>query len=640
MRQRKVKNLTEKYKRYERCLEYRPEERRGQWSQVMEERGFSGDAGPYVEIGCGKGAFIAAMAARHSDRFFIAVEGNRSVLLRALEKIEGNGLRNVVVIPSFVDDLRTWFAPGEVKAIYLNFSDPWQKPSYYRHRLTYRKKLLQYFDTMGPDGQVTFKTDNKDLFEFSVQEAQAADLEIRGITRDLHSSEYAEDSPETEYERKFGGPDGVNINWMCLVKKDGGETGMGEIKSMAAYNGRTIPKEDKIFGISGRAKAAIDKYGKDEVINATIGTLLDDDGDLVVLDSVDQAMKSLTPAQYASYAPIAGIPAFKEAITKAALGNFRTNRYVGVVASPGGTGSLRNAVANYTCPGDKILTHDWHWTTYDTIAAEQGRSVETFQMFNDEGGFDLEDFEYKVKKLLRIQDRLLIILNTPANNPTGYSLSQEEWHKVVEILNESGEDKLVAVCADVAYIDFAGETDETRVFLPELEKLNSNVLPLLAYSASKTFTFYGCRCAVLMCLADSQEVRDEFERVVSFSSRNSWSNSPRGPQEVIAKIYSDPALLAKVDEERKNFRDMLLSRGRAFEAEAAKVGLEIVPFRGGFFTSVPCDDPDAVSRALEEKNIFVVPFAKGVRVSVASISEEKCRKVPAAIKEVLEALEK
>jgi len=65
-----------------------------------------------------------------------------------------------------------------------------------------------------------------------------------------------------------------------------------------------------------------------------------------------------------------------------------------------------------------------------------------------------------------------------------------------------------------------------------------------------------------------------------------------------------------------------------------------VPFRGGFFTSVPCDDPDAVSRALEEKKIFVVPFAKGVRVSVASISEEKCRKVPAAIKEVLDALGK
>lgn len=124
-----------------------------------------------------------------------------------------------------------------------------------------------------------------------------------------------------------------------------------------------------------------------------------------------------------------------------------------------------------------MLTHDWHWTTYDSIAVEQGRTVETFDMFNDKGEFNLEDFEYKVSKLLRIQDRVLIILNTPANNPTGYSLSDKEWEQVVAILNKTGDDKTVALCVDVAYIDFAGETDETRTFLPYLEKLNSNIMP-------------------------------------------------------------------------------------------------------------------------------------------------------------------
>ena len=130
--------------------------------------------------------------------------------------------------------------------------------------------------------------------------------------------------------------------------------------SFAAYNGRTVPKEDKIFGISGRAKAAIAAKGKDNVINATIGALLDDEGKLIVLSSVDEAVKSLTPAEYAEYAPIAGTPAFKEAIVKAALGDYQPKGYVGVVASLGGTGSLRNAIANYSCPGDKFLTHDWH----------------------------------------------------------------------------------------------------------------------------------------------------------------------------------------------------------------------------------------------------------------------------------------
>ena len=103
-----------------------------------------------------------------------------------------------------------------------------------------------------------------------------------------------------------------------------------------------------------------------------------------------------------------------------------------------------------------------------------------------EGNFNLEDFEYKVNKLLRIQDRLVIIINTPANNPTGYSLSDEDWDGVVRVLNSTDPAKKVALVADVAYIDFAGDEKEVRSFLPKLEELNSNILPMLAYSASKT----------------------------------------------------------------------------------------------------------------------------------------------------------
>ena len=357
-----------------------------------------------------------------------------------------------------------------------------------------------------------------------------------------------------------------------------------------------------------------------------------------MLSSVDEAVKSLEPVQYAEYAPIAGIAGFKEAVTKAAFGDFETPRHIGVVATPGGTGSLRNTIANYSCPGDKILTHDWCWPNYKHIAAEQGRGFETFEMFDEDGNFNLADLEYKVNKLLRIQDRLVLILNTPANNPTGYSLSLDDWKKVIEILNKVPDDKVVALLVDIAYIDFAGDEKQVREFLPELEKLKSNVLPMLAYSASKTFTFYGFRCAALICLADSEEVAEEFVKVCSYSSRSSWSNSPRGPQEVIAKIYSDSELLAKVDEERKEFRDMLLARGKAFEEEANKVKLKIVPFRAGFFVSIPCENPDAVSAKLEESDVYCVPMDKGVRVSIASISETKCRKLPAIIKNVLESL--
>ena len=115
---------------------------------------------------------------------------------------------------------------------------------------------------------------------------------------------------------------------------------------LAKANGRTIPKEDRIFGISNRAKAAIREKGPDAVVNGTIGALLDDDGRLVVLKSVDEVFHQLQPEDYAEYAPIGGVQPFREAVQKAAFGNHEPEGFKEAVATPGGTGSLRNVISN------------------------------------------------------------------------------------------------------------------------------------------------------------------------------------------------------------------------------------------------------------------------------------------------------
>ncbi|MDO4175983.1 MAG: aminotransferase class I/II-fold pyridoxal phosphate-dependent enzyme [Bacillota bacterium] len=406
---------------------------------------------------------------------------------------------------------------------------------------------------------------------------------------------------------------------------------------LARENGRKIPKEDKIFGISNRAKAAIAEKGKDKVINATIGALLDDDGNLVVMESVDRVYRELPPKEYAEYAPIGGIAAFREAVQKAAFGAHVPSGYIEAVATPGGTGSLRNAVSNYSEPGDEILTSDWHWSPYNTIAGEIGRSVAIYQLFTEGGKFNVESFRAKSAELLAKQESLVIIINTPAHNPTGYSLTLEDWDGVIDALCEEAKcGKGIALVIDTAYIDFAGDEEEYRRFIPKLERLPENVLPIIAYSLSKTFALYGARCGAMICMAKTPEIAEEFRRVCEFSSRGSWSNSARQGQAILAKIYSDPQLLKKVDEEREEYRNMLIARGEAFNRAAEEVGLEIVPYDAGFFISIPCEDPDALSRKLEEKDVFLVPLAKGIRVSVASISEEKCRIIPAMIKEAME----
>ena len=402
---------------------------------------------------------------------------------------------------------------------------------------------------------------------------------------------------------------------------------------LARGNGRHIPQEDKIFGISNRAKAMIAEKGADKVINATIGSLLNDEGNLVVLSSVDKVFKHLSPRDYADYAPIGGIQPFREAVQKAAFGSHQPEGFIEAVATPGGTGSLRNVISNYSDGGDRILTSDWHWAPYNTIAGEIGRSIDTFEFFNDKRKFNVESFAEKVKELLGVQESLVIILNTPAHNPTGYSLTLEDWDNVIEVLCDASKcGKAIALVIDAAYIDFAGDEEEYRRFLPKLEKLPENVISIMAYSLSKIYTLYGTRCGAMICIAKTREIADEFKRVCEYSSRGSWSNSAKVAQVILSRIYGDRELLENVNSERAYYREMLSKRGRAFTEAAEEAGLEIVPFDAGFFISIPCDNPDEISARLEKEGLFIVPLAKGLRVSVASISEEKCRKLPAMIK--------
>ena len=402
---------------------------------------------------------------------------------------------------------------------------------------------------------------------------------------------------------------------------------------LAKQNGRNIPLEDKAFGASNRAKKMIAEQGKDKVINATIGSLLNDEGELVVLESVAEVVNTLKPVQYADYAPIGGVVSFKEAVQKAAFGSYQPKAYVEAMATPGGTGALHNTMVNYSKAGDKILTTDWHWAPYNTIAGEIGRSVETFEMFDGEGKFNVAGFAAKVKELVAAQGSLVIILNTPAHNPTGYSLTDADWDGVMAAIKEEAPNaESIVLLVDVAYIDFAGDEEEHRKFLPKLEDVPANVMSVIGYSLSKTFTLYGTRCGAAICLAQTPEIAAEFKRVNEFSARAAWSNAARISQQILSDIYSDEALLNKVGAERAVYRDMLIQRGRAFAEEAEKIGLEIVPFDAGFFVSVPCDNADEIAKKLEAEGLFILPLKKGLRISVASISEAACRKIPAMIK--------
>lgn len=406
---------------------------------------------------------------------------------------------------------------------------------------------------------------------------------------------------------------------------------------MAEANSRIIPIEDKIFGINKLAKEMITKVGSDKVINATIGSLLDDDGNLVVLSSVVDVLKSLTPVDFADYAPIAGTPAYLETIKKVAFGNYYPTVYTEAIATPGGTGAIRNAIQNYSKRGDQVLTSDWYWAPYNTIAQEIERTIATYTLFNEDGKFNIASFDSKVNELLSKQDGLVIIINTPAHNPTGYSYTLEDWDKALESIRNATKNsaKKVILVVDVAYIDFAGDSEQYREFFPKLDNLPANILVIVAYSMSKAYTLYGMRSGAMICITRDKDIAEEFKTVCSFSCRGTWSNCTRSAMVVLSSIHGDNVLNNKVTEEREKYCEMLVTRGKSFTKASSEVGLKTLPFDSGFFVTVPCENAEEVGKELQKSGIFTVPIGKGLRVSVASISEEKCQIIPSKMIEAI-----
>lgn len=164
-----------------------------------------------VEIGCGKGAFITETAKRNPDVNFIAIEKIPDVALLAMEKVKSSGIDNVRFIIGDALSLPEFFKKGEIERIYLNFSDPWPKAGHTRRRLTYRGFLEMYKGLLCSGGEIVFKTDNRPLFDFSVEEFKYMGFELEDLTYDLHASEYAADNVVTEYEANFSAK-GFSIN--------------------------------------------------------------------------------------------------------------------------------------------------------------------------------------------------------------------------------------------------------------------------------------------------------------------------------------------------------------------------------------------------------------------------------------------
>lgn len=211
MRMRKKPNLAARMEKCKQFLISEPAEYRGRWRDLLPEA-----KELWLELGCGKGRFTVETAQQNPEVLYIAVERVPDAMVIAVERCQAKGLKNVFFVDGDAALLRNYFAPDEVDLLYINFCDPWPSHKHARRRLTHENFLVLYRGILRDGGQIHFKTDNRDLFEYSLFQFPKAGYELSEITRNLH--EAGIQGVMTDYEEKFY-LQGTHINRCVGTKK-------------------------------------------------------------------------------------------------------------------------------------------------------------------------------------------------------------------------------------------------------------------------------------------------------------------------------------------------------------------------------------------------------------------------------------
>lgn len=410
--------------------------------------------------------------------------------------------------------------------------------------------------------------------------------------------------------------------------------------SMAATHARGKKAKDNIFVMNARAQEDAKLNGKENVLNGTLGSIMDEQGNIVFLKAVEKEYLNLPRNEYVAYAPIAGLPEFLEAAKSECFGESRPDAFLSAVATAGGTGGVHHLVHNYTNPEDIVLTADWYWGAYEQICGDNHRHLETYPLFDAELKFNFEGFKAKVLEVAAKQENVVTIFNTPGNNPTGFSLTDEDWDKVIAFTKElvaNGKNKFIIAC-DVAYIDYSGEKQTVRRFLKKFSQLPKEIFVVVCYSLSKGFTLYGQRVGAMIGITSDADVDAEFKEINALTSRATWSNICRPAMRTMANIVSDPAKLAAHETERAEYCELIQERARIFTEEAKELGLPCLPYCGGFFLTIPTEHAKEIVEELTKEHVYVIPLKHGVRIAACSIPKKQMHGLAKTVYNVMHRL--
>ena len=389
-------------------------------------------------------------------------------------------------------------------------------------------------------------------------------------------------------------------------------------------------------------EAARLKAKDNEVINATSGMLKNEDGSLFEFVSVKEASNNLSAKDKYAYVDSGGTPAFNKAAISWVFGEYlkdlEKDCYLESIPTPGGSGALHLAFLNYVERNNTVLLPNHMWENYLNMAKEVGINSDTYQLFNDNDEFDIASLNNKVNELKNKQKRIMMLINDPCENPTGFCMKDKDYDALIDIARNNPNNDFVYLM-DVAYFDFYNaDPDIIRSRYAKFKSMPNNAMVLFVFSGSKSFGLYGLRIGALIALSKNEEEVKTFKQAMSYSCRAEWSSASTLGMSIIEHLVLNEKYRDTYEEEVRKASKMLEARSIAFLNSAKEVGLKVLPYERGFFVCVPTSNPELLMTALHEDKVWVVATKTCLRIALCSVNKNEADRLPRLIKHRLDLL--
>jgi aromatic-amino-acid transaminase len=361
-------------------------------------------------------------------------------------------------------------------------------------------------------------------------------------------------------------------------------------------------------------EARLHQSTDDSVINATIGSIYDDTHQFHAFHTVKESIHAL-PHNY-PYTKPEGLLHIGELwwqhLSKGALKVPKKH-----IMTLGGTGALYLLYRSVATKEDIVINAIPTWNNNYQMLEHQGIAFETFFMFNEHQQYDLKTLKNKLDRALLTHNKIFILLNDPSHNPSGYTMSKDEWIMLFQLVNAYQLKDRIYIINDMAYVDYANRDFNFY------ELFNTHLLEttmFMTFSGSKSFALYGARVGMLVMVSNNVSFIEDVYKKSSYIARSTYSLPSSFGFQVIEHIFQHQyqPYIDELDETKA----LLSFRVKALTQLLQEKKIEYLPYEHGFFITVKTKHPLAVFQALKKQKIYTIPVEHGIRFALSSLTNQ------------------